>query len=333
MDELVSVIVPIYNGEKDIYNCVQSIQKQKYKTIEIILVNDGSTDETEMICKKMQEEDKRIKYFYKENSGVSETRNYGVEKANGEYITFVDCDDEVTEDYISIMYETLKKYNVDVVRCKAKRITQNNHILKENLYTLRNKKVSGEEKNKLIEHVIIPKESINAYCCLLLIKKDYIVKFDSNLKFMEDTEFFVRLLEKINSIYMLDKELYIYNYNEKSATKNIENIKKNIKEILKANYIIKMDLGLKENEQIFKIINNQSFNLIFSKLKLSHRANCFKIRRLVKETLKSEDVKNIISNLYIKELSIIKKIQYCFIKFRMYFALAITIKITSKKER
>lgn len=332
MNELISIIVPIYNGENKINNCIETLLHQEYSNIEILLVDDGSTDNTKVICEKIEKKDRRIKYYYKENSGVSATRNYGIEKSQGKYITFVDCDDKVEEDYISSMYKAIIEQNVDVVRCKVKRITQSNHFIKESLFGLENKKIDNNHINEFIQHLVTSKESINAYCCLLLIKKECIVKFNPNLYFMEDTEFTIRLLQNINSIYLLDKELYIYNYNEESATKNKKNIIKNIKGIVNANHEMKNDLKLNENDEIYTKMNNQSFNLIISKLKLMHRSKILEIMKMTKDIFTIEDVKNIIDNLCWKELSKIKKIEYKLLKNKWYFCLSCVIKITSIKE-
>lgn len=93
MDDLISVIVPVYNTEKYLRKCIESILSQSYKNIELVLINDGSTDSSAEICREYLDKDKRCYYFEKENGGLSDARNYGIERAKGEYITFVDSDD------------------------------------------------------------------------------------------------------------------------------------------------------------------------------------------------------------------------------------------------
>ena len=100
MSDLISIIVPIYNVEKYLQECIESLLKQTYKNIEIILVDDGSPDNCPQICDEFLKKDKRIKVFHKVNGGLSDARNYGLERATGNYICFVDSDDFVTEDYI-----------------------------------------------------------------------------------------------------------------------------------------------------------------------------------------------------------------------------------------
>lgn len=93
MDDLISVIAPIYNTEKYLRKCIESILSQSYRNIELLLINDGSPDSSAEICREYLDKDKRCYYFEKENGGLSDARNYGIERATGEYITFVDSDD------------------------------------------------------------------------------------------------------------------------------------------------------------------------------------------------------------------------------------------------
>lgn len=109
----VSIIVPVYNAEKYISECIESILKQSYKDFELILVDDGSTDKSSVICEEYANKDSRIRYIYKKNGGVSSARNTGITAATGKYIAFVDSDDFIKEDMISI----LLKNDVDFSMC------------------------------------------------------------------------------------------------------------------------------------------------------------------------------------------------------------------------
>lgn len=109
MEALVSIIVPIYNKEKYLKECLKSIETQSYSNIEILLIDDGSTDSSLLICEEHKKADQRIKIFTKANGGVSETRNYGLCKANGEYIAFVDPDDYIDIRYIEMLVLAIKK--------------------------------------------------------------------------------------------------------------------------------------------------------------------------------------------------------------------------------
>ena len=104
----ISIIVPVYNTEKYLSKCLNSLIKQTYKDIEIIVVNDGSKDKSLEIAKKFAKQDNRIKVFNKENGGLSSARNFGIEKASGEYIGFVDSDDYIKENMFEILYNMIK---------------------------------------------------------------------------------------------------------------------------------------------------------------------------------------------------------------------------------
>lgn len=113
-NEVVSIIIPIYNVEAYLRQCLETVIHQTYPHLEIILVNDGSPDQSEEICKEFFRKDARIRYVRQENGGLSAARNTGIELATGDYITFIDPDDWVTEDYVEVLYRQLQKYNADV---------------------------------------------------------------------------------------------------------------------------------------------------------------------------------------------------------------------------
>ena len=115
MNGLISVIVPVYNTEKYLRKCIESILSQSYKNIELLLINDGSTDSSAEICREYLNKDKRCYYFEKENGGLSDARNYGIERASGEYITFLDSDDFFMEKAIEKLYATALLADSDLI--------------------------------------------------------------------------------------------------------------------------------------------------------------------------------------------------------------------------
>lgn len=115
MKDLISVILPVYNVEPYIRSCLDSLSKQLYKNFEVLMVNDGSTDNSGVICQQYADSDKRFRYFEKENGGLSDARNFGIKESKGEYITFVDSDDWITEEYLLFLIETLEKEQSDIV--------------------------------------------------------------------------------------------------------------------------------------------------------------------------------------------------------------------------
>lgn len=114
MNELISIIIPIYNTEKYLNKCINSIITQSYKNIEVLLINDGSTESKNInICENFLELDDRIRFYSKDNGGASETRNYGIKKARGKYIIFIDSDDWIEKDTIKLLKENIE--NNDLV--------------------------------------------------------------------------------------------------------------------------------------------------------------------------------------------------------------------------
>lgn len=228
-DFKVSIIVPVYNVEKYLSDCVDSILNQSYKNIEIILVNDGSTDNSPSICDEYSRKDDRVKVIHKKNEGVSVARNSGIKAASGEYIAFVDSDDLVDKSIYTNMIETIDNKNTDLVMCSFKRIFNNGDMelsdepLKEGYYN----------KDLIFEELILPMVG-NSFSNMssplimgaiwrCLYKKEIIEKYDitfPKIKIAEDMLFHLYYLAACESVYVTKEPLYYYRYNNLSATKN-----------------------------------------------------------------------------------------------------------------
>lgn len=128
MDEKISVIVPVYNVEQYLERCVDSIINQTYKNLEIILVNDGSTDNSGQLCDELARKDDRIRVIHKRNGGVSEARNVGVKEVSGEYVIFIDSDDYIDKKMFNVLYSQIKLARADVSVCGVMNIYENNNI-------------------------------------------------------------------------------------------------------------------------------------------------------------------------------------------------------------
>lgn len=128
----ISVIIPVYNGRKYIINCLNSLEKQTYKNIEVILINDGSSDDTETVIQNyMEKSSLKIQYFSQSNHGQAYTRNFGTEKATGEYIAYIDSDDYLDSDYLLKLYETAEAYHSDVVNSGYRVVKEDGAVLSE----------------------------------------------------------------------------------------------------------------------------------------------------------------------------------------------------------
>lgn len=128
MNPLISVIVPIYNVEKYLARCVDSIVNQTYKNLEIILVDDGSPDRCPQMCDDYAEKDSRIKVVHKKNGGLSDARNAGIDVATGEYISFIDSDDYVSDDFFECLLDVMNKKNSDIAECSVVKLYEDNRF-------------------------------------------------------------------------------------------------------------------------------------------------------------------------------------------------------------
>ena len=145
---LISVIVPVYNTEKYVAKCLESILGNTYTNIEVLCVDDGSTDDSLKVIESFSQKDNRVKVISQKNSGVSAARNNGIMQANGEYIAFVDSDDIVSKYYFESLYELAKKEVADIVFCSYKK------VLKQDA-TLINKSIDNSLNDY---HIVTPRE-------------------------------------------------------------------------------------------------------------------------------------------------------------------------------
>ena len=134
MDDLISVIVPVYNVEKYVARCIRSIINQSYKMLDILLIDDGSTDKSGKICDCFAKHDSRIRVFHKQNGGQGSARNVGLENSKGKYITFVDSDDYVDDDYVEFLFNYIVQDNLDISCCNCRLINENVDINRINRY-------------------------------------------------------------------------------------------------------------------------------------------------------------------------------------------------------
>lgn len=200
----VSVIVPVYNAEHIISSCIESVLYQDYSNFELIIINDGSTDNSLMIISKYAEKDTRIRIISQENSGVSIARNVGIENSTGDYITFLDSDDRYAPGYISRMVAVSEKYNSDLVICgylttpEKKEVNIGNHTYES---------LAGLE----CEFVSLRESGILNAPWNKLFKRDLICsKFNRNICLGEDLLFVYDYLHGCKKISIISDCLYVY---------------------------------------------------------------------------------------------------------------------------
>ena len=125
---LISIIVPVYNASKYLERCFRCLREQTYSTLEFILVDDGSTDESGVMCDQIAAEDRRFKVFHIANGGASLARKFGLEQSSGEFVSFMDCDDCIAVDYIKQLYDLIVRHNTNISACRVLRIFNESEI-------------------------------------------------------------------------------------------------------------------------------------------------------------------------------------------------------------
>ena len=258
MNQKVSIIIPIYNVNEYLRRCLDTVINQTYRNIEIILINDGSTDNSLEIINEYKNKDNRIIVIDKKNTGASDSRNIGMSIATGDYISFVDSDDWLEIEMISKMVEQMEKNNVEAVRCNYYRNFDND--TQKIGFNYDDSIKNTELKNNKIIELVLPQVlsgRMPSYMWLLLIKKEAIYKvkpFNVNLSMMEDTIFFVDLLLNLKSIYIYDCPLYHYYLNKNSVSKSINNYLRNLNNVLEVNKL--MQNMLENKYEKYELIYN-----------------------------------------------------------------------------
>ena len=219
MGEKISVIVPVYNVEAYLERCVESILQQTYTHFELILINDGSTDSSGQICDHLASQYENIKVYHIENAGVSNARNMGIQLATGSWVTFIDSDDFVTQDYLATLASAAEGLNVGFVIAPLHHI-KNGIVTDLPSHSGKTELWSTEETMK--ELLMTTRTSF--FPVAKLFKRDLLAdeKFNTNYHLAEDALFLTELLLKTRcSCVFIDKPVYYYDHREGSATTSV----------------------------------------------------------------------------------------------------------------
>lgn len=219
MEEKITIIVPVYNVEKYIKKCIQSIINQTYPNIEVILVNDGSTDNSGKICEEFAKQDKRIIVINKQNGGLSDARNKGIEIATGKYIGFVDSDDCIKENMFEILYNNLKQTNADISVCSFVKVNEQGELI-DKKSQIDKKEILEYNKQQAMGQLV--SEKIGSYAWNKLYKKEIFnnIIFPLGRK-MEDLAIMYLLFEKANKIVVTNETGYYYLQRKNSILGNV----------------------------------------------------------------------------------------------------------------
>lgn len=206
MKPIISIVLPVYNVENYLERCLESIGRQKYDNLDIVMVDDGSTDGSGSICDEFAKKDSRARVYHKKNGGLSDARNFGIKKARGEIIAFVDSDDYIDKHFVDKMYEAMEGKDADIVVCGY-----NDKVPK-------NARISGKEA---AIKLLTQGENIDIVAWNKLYKKNLFLDNDIRFpigKIHEDTLTTYKVLSEADTVVYLAESLYEYVERENSIT-------------------------------------------------------------------------------------------------------------------
>lgn len=292
MKPLISIIIPVYNVEQYLHRCVDSVLNQTYKNLEIILVNDGSPDNCPFICDEYAKKDKRIIVVHKENGGLSSARNAGLEIVQGEYISFIDSDDWIHENYIEILYKNLHEKKADISICNFLEIADEEDPI-----------INISNKLRIFNNIEALHELYGALYIQFVVSwaklfKKYLfeeLRFP-NGKVHEDEFTSYKLLYNAKKIVYSNDQLYYYYQSKDSITRSGFKLKNKL-DVLEA---------YEEQALYFEKNHNKEFSLKAYK-------RLFEIYNSIKENLhliKDEQEKILFSKNYKKFIIQFKKLKF-----------------------
>lgn len=276
----ISVIIPCFNAEKYVNKIYGEISKQSFTNLDIIFINDGSSDSTPTLLNDLAKKDKRIRVIHQENKGVASTRNVGLDAVcnyplSGEYVAFVDCDDELDENYFSVLLQDACLFDADIVSCHFNEKQFDGTLVSLDLPKY-DKMV--DKKEDFFYAYFTCRENNERYLFHVwnkLFKKTFLLseRFDARQLMGEDTTFIMKILFKSPRVYLEDKRLYTYYRSNGKLTKK---------------YKSKMFGGVIQNVEIYKMattINEKISNLALDFFALSSISSCLWLARNRKKDL------------------------------------------------
>lgn len=259
MSELISIIVPIYNVDKYLERCINSIINQTYKNIEIILVDDGSTDSCFDICKQYSEIDSRIIIYKKENGGLSSARNYGFRKSNGKYIIYIDSDDFVSNKYVENLYNAIDTTNSEIAISSFYLVNEDGKLIeKKKKETFEIKTFSND---KALEELLLQKKFDSSAWGKIYLKKFFEKFHYPEGKLYEDLPITYKIFLESNRIAYINSFDYFYVQRENS----ILNMKFNPKKMDLIKFVDDMFSDLLDKKpHLENYIGTRSFSSLIS---------------------------------------------------------------------
>lgn len=339
-EPLVSIIVPVYNVEKYLNRCVDSLINQTYKNIEIMLIDDNSKDGSLQICRAYERSDKRVKVYHKENEGLGLTRNYGIDRASGEFVMFVDSDDYMVTDAVQVLLSKQIEYGADVVigghyykNEPQEVLLQEKLYHKKEIHDILLVHAMGNSPRKL--------DALSYTAWGKLYKKsvldDQNVRFRSEREYIwEDLVFAMDLYPKCEEIYLLDYPVYYYCFNEGSLThtykpNKIDKVMFLYRHMRKE--IQRLDLG----QKAFYRLNTNFIGHVRTCIKLEvfyEDANGRKTAyKHIKSICENRDVRELITSYSKKDFNKIQRIYNFFMEHKLIYGVYFLTWLQNKKKR
>lgn len=218
MEDLVSIVVPVYNVEKYLKKSIESILNQTYKNVEILLVDDGSTDSSGQICDSFSKVDPRIRVFHKANGGLSDARNFGIEQMKGQYVAFIDSDDYISKDYVWKLYSSIKNNDSEVSICSFSLVDEKGEKIKDELLDSGEVCLSGKQ---ILEKVLTADGYRYVVAWNKLYRSTLFEKFQFKIgKLYEDEFLNYPLFWECQKVSIVEEPLYLYVQREGSIVQS-----------------------------------------------------------------------------------------------------------------
>ena len=337
-NELISIIVPIYNVSKYLDRCMESLLKQTYTNIEIIMVDDGSPDDCGSKCDDYASRDRRIKVIHKQNAGLGMARNSGLDIANGKYVAFIDSDDYVNIEMIEKLYHCLQNTKADTCFCRYYNVTaEKMNILAPEIYKKNN--YQQDEIKEILLGMIgsLPEEPGDVEIGMSVWKGLYSldiinkskIRFQSERKYIsEDIIFHIEYLQKAQKVVIEETPNYYYCDNGGSLTKSYKANRFEMEKILFQKEINELDKIFQEeeyNQRLFKSFLGRVRRCISQEV--NDNSNRKNVRKNIKQICEDQLVQSVIEKFDDKNLQVTKRMVNFFMKYKMVLALYCVFKI------
>lgn len=256
----VSIIIPVYNVERYLNECIESVLSQNCTDLEIILINDGSEDGSQKVCEKYARENSNIVLINKENTGLSDTRNLGIKYATGEYIIFLDSDDYWSKSFLKEAINIIKtNRNIDLLFFKVVKFYEDsNKIINEELI-IKNEELIGKKGEDALLYILERNKYFEWYSCRFLVKRELLLSnglfFKKNRNY-EDALWSPMVFLKAKCVYFLDKEIYNYRLNREGQITSRVSKKNIVDSIYVAEYWYKKINELQVSTELRNIMLN-----------------------------------------------------------------------------